>query len=225
MQRLTDGVYAFTQSIETDEGERAFNPAAVETDRGVLLVDAGLPGQTDALAAELDAAGADWADVWGVVVTHQDGDHAGGLSAVVERADPVVFAHELCAPYVDGREDPIKSDGDRYPPVPVDVELTDGVSFRTEAGPMRVVFTPGHAPGHVSLYLPEVGVLIAADALTADEEGLQGPSEHFTLDMPEAATSVERLAGLDVERVLCYHGGVVEADSGRIAEIAEEIQA
>ena len=223
MEQLTDGVYALTQTLETDEGSRAFHPAAVETDRGLVLLDVGLPGQADALADELADAGFDWSDVWAVLLTHQDGDHAGALATVVDETDAVVFAHETCARYVDGREDPIKGEGERYPPVPVDVELVDGERFRTAAGPMRVVFTPGHAPGHVSLYFPEAKLLIAADALTADEDGLQGPSEHFTLDMPEAAESVEYLATLDIETVHCFHGGTVAADSGRIAEIAESL--
>jgi len=226
MQELTDSVYALTQSIETDEGSRAFHPAAVETERGLVLLDVGLPGQADTLADELGAAGFDWSDVWAVVLTHQDGDHAGSLATVVSETDAVVFAHETCARYVDGREDPIKGEGDdRYPPVPVDVELVDGERFRTNAGPMRVVFTPGHAPGHISLYFPDAKVLVAADALTADEDGLQGPSEHFTLDMAEAAESVGVLATLDIETVHCYHGGTVEADSERIAVIAESLGA
>jgi len=40
MQRLTDGVYAFSQEIDADGGSRAFHPSAVETDRGLLLFDA-----------------------------------------------------------------------------------------------------------------------------------------------------------------------------------------
>jgi len=225
MERIAESVYALTQTLETDEGSRAFHPAAVETDRGVVLLDVGLPGQADALGDELAAAGFDWSDVWAVLLTHQDGDHAGALATVVEETDPVVFAHETCARYVDGREDPIKGEGDRYPPVDVDVELVGGVSFRTAAGPMDVVFTPGHAPGHVSLYFPEERLLLAADALTADEEGLQGPSERFTIDMDGAAESVRRLADLDVETVHCFHGGTVEADSDRIAEIADSLGA
>ncbi|MFC7140852.1 MBL fold metallo-hydrolase [Halosimplex aquaticum] len=225
MEELTGGVYALTETIETDDSERAFHPAAVETDRGLLLIDVGLPGQADALAAELAEAGFDWADVWAVLITHQDGDHAGALATVREETGAVVFAHEGCAPYVDGREDPIKGDGERYPPVPVDVELVGEERFRTAAGPMRVVYTPGHAPGHVSLYLPEERLLLAADALTAADGELQGPSEHFTLDMAEAGQSVARLAALDVERVLCYHGGAVAADDDRIAAIGESIAA
>ncbi|WP_123535315.1 MBL fold metallo-hydrolase [Halosimplex salinum] len=224
MERLTDGVYAFTETIETDDGERAFHPAAVETDRGLLLIDVGLPGQADALGDEIDRAGFEWADVWAVLLTHQDGDHAGSLAAVREETNAVVFAHEGCAPYVDGREEPIKGDGDRYPPVPVDVELVGEETFRTAAGPMRVVYTPGHAPGHISLYLPEEQLLIAGDALTAADGELRGPKPHFTPDVAEAGQSVARLSALNVERVLCFHGGVVAATDDRIAEIGESIE-
>jgi glyoxylase-like metal-dependent hydrolase (beta-lactamase superfamily II) len=221
MEELTEGVYAFTETVGTDEGERAFHPAAVETERGLLLVDAGLPGQAEALGAEIEAAGFAWADVWAVLITHQDGDHAGAVASVCEKTDAVVFAHEACAPYVDGREEPIKGDGERYPPVPVDVELVDEERFRTTAGPMEVVYTPGHAPGHVSLYLPDERLLLAADALTAADGQLQGPSEQFTLDMAEAGQSVARLASLAVDGVLCYHGGFAAADDDRIAAIGE----
>jgi len=224
MQRLADSVYAFPQRISRDGQEATFNPAAVETGRGVLLLDVGFPHAVDQLEDHLAELGHDLEDVWGVVLTHQDGDHVAGLSAVAERADPVVFAHTECAPYVDGRLDPIKGDeDDRYPPVPVDVEVTDGTTFRTDAGPMEVLFTPGHAPGHVSLYFPEPRLLVAADALTAADGELAGPSEEFTLDVPEAVESVGRLADEDVERTLCYHGGLVEQGTGKIARLWTEL--
>lgn len=217
---LADGVYAFPQTFDRGETEATINPSAVSTPKGVILIDVGFPGQLDTIEGHLADAGHSWDDVSAVLLTHQDGDHAAGLSQVVDRTDAVVYAHEECAPYVDGRKDPIKSgEGERYPPVPVDVELVDGVSFRTDAGPMEVVFTPGHTPGHVSLYFPEEGLVIAADALTADESGLSGPSEDYTPDMDRAVESARTLADRDVDRILCYHGGLVEADGDRIREV------
>lgn len=222
---LADGVYAFPQTISRDGQEATFTPAAVETDRGLLLVDVGFPHAIDQLENHLAEVGHGLDDVWAVLLTHHDGDHAAGLSAVVERADPLVFAHPEATPYVDGRLDPIKGDddGDRYPPVPVNVEVADGTTLRTAAGPMEVIHTPGHAPGHVSLYLPEARLLVAADALTAPEGELSGPSEEFTPDMPAAVESVGRLADEDVERTLCYHGGFVEQGTGAIARLWTEL--
>jgi glyoxylase-like metal-dependent hydrolase (beta-lactamase superfamily II) len=223
--QITEGVYAFPQTVDRDGVERTFYPSAVETPKGLLLVDVGLPGLTDQVEANLANAGFDWRDVRAVVLTHQDGDHAGGLAGVLEHTDATVYAHERCAPYVDGREHPIKSSaGERYPPADVDVELVDGVSFRTTAGPMDVVFTPGHAPGHVSLHLPDAGLLLAGDATVADEAGLAGPNEQYTPDMSEALDSLDRLAGLDFDRTLCHHGGLVEEGIDRLAELVGELR-
>lgn len=219
---LTAGVYAFPQTIERDGTENTIHPAAVETPNGVVLLDVGYQGLTDQIEDNLDEVDHGWDDVQAVVITHQDSDHAGALNEVIERTNAVVYAHERCVPYVDGREHPLKSPEDqRYPAVDVDVTLVDGVSFRTDAGPMEVVFTPGHAPGHLSLHFPDERLLIAADALTADENSLAGPSERYTLDMDEALESAAALADLDVDRTLCYHGGFVEEGAGRIREIVE----
>lgn len=219
---LTDGVYAFPQTIERGGTEQTFHPSAVETPSGLILVDVGFPGLTEQVETNLTEAGFEWSDVRAVVLTHQDGDHAGGLAAVLDHADATVYAHRRCAPYVDGRKHPIKSAGeDRYPPAPVDVELVDGVSFRTDAGPMDVVFTPGHAPGHISLHLPDAGLLLAGDATVADETGLAGPNEEFTPDMAIALESLERLSDLEFDQTLCHHGGFVLEGASRLADIVE----
>lgn len=222
---LADGVYAFPQSFEREESVTEIVPSAVATPKGVILIDVGFPGQTDTIESHLADAGYGWDDVSAVLITHHDGDHAGGLAEVVERTDAVVYAHPKCAPYVDGREDTIKSPaGERYPPVPVDVEVVDGVSFRTGAGPMDVVFTPGHTPGHLSLHFPEAGLVIAADAVVAQDGELVGPSEEFTLEMDEALSSLDRLAEREFDRILCFHGGLVEADGERLAAVVEGLR-
>jgi glyoxylase-like metal-dependent hydrolase (beta-lactamase superfamily II) len=220
---LADGVYAFELTLSRDGREAAFHPGAVETDRGLVLLDVGYPDTLDDLEAELDAIGRGWGDVWAAVITHHDADHAAALSAVVERADPVRLAHPDCAPYVDGRLEPIKGDGDRYPPVAVDVEVADGTTVRTAAGPMEIIHTPGHTPGHVALHLPEPKLLFAADALTASAGELAGPNEEFTPNLPQAIESVGRLAEEDIERTVCFHGGVVDQGTGMIARLWQEL--
>jgi glyoxylase-like metal-dependent hydrolase (beta-lactamase superfamily II) len=224
MQRIVSGVYALPLEYEFMGEQRTITPAAVETDRGLVLVDAGLPSHVDAIEAHLSDAGFAVADVATVLVTHQDADHAGGLANIAARADAAVVAHVDDAPYIAGDCHPIKSeDGERYPSTPVDVEVVEGVRFRTAAGAMRVVATPGHTPGHISLYFPKQRLLLAADALTAEEE-FGGPNEPFTPEMETAVESIGRLAGLDVERTLCYHGGLVEHAPDRIDAIHDSLR-
>lgn len=220
---LADGVYAFPVSVDRGDGVRTYHPSGVETDDGLVLVDAGLQGEVDRLEDSLDDEGFALADVETVLLTHHDGDHAGGLRRVVEASGASVFAHPAETPYVDGRAHPIKSEGSRYPAVPVDVEVVGGVSLSTTAGPVDLVETPGHSPGHLSVYLPDRRLLLAGDAMTV-RDGLSGPNERFTPDLVEATRSVGRLATLALEGVLCYHGGYVDADADDVAAVYESLR-
>lgn len=217
---LVPGVYSAPQTIEREGVENTIHPALVETAHGVIAIDVGYPGLLDQFESNLSDTGHTWDDVWAVLLTHQDGDHAGSLSAVLERTNAVVMAHERCSPYITGEKHPIKApEGERFPPAPVDLELIGGETFRTTAGPMTVHFTPGHAPGHLVVSFPAQELLLAADALTADETGLAGPSEEYTLNMEEALESAASLADLNFSQVLCYHGGLVEATGDDIRDI------
>jgi glyoxylase-like metal-dependent hydrolase (beta-lactamase superfamily II) len=217
---LPDGVHAL--DIEAGE-DRTLTPAALETDAGLVLVDVGLPDMADALEDALRDRGLDFEDVASVLLTHQDGDHAGCLAEVAGETGVPVLAHEDAAPFVTGERQPIKAGDDgRYPPAPVDVELVGGERVATEAGPARVIHTPGHAPGHVSLYFPEEQLLLAGDALTAETGDLAGPKPQYTPAPAEAARSVRRLAERRIETVLCFHGGPVAVDPADLDRAAAE---
>jgi len=220
--RLADHAYAFPLTFEMMGREMTINPAGVETDDDLLLFDAGMTGGIDDLAAALAEHDFAVADVEAVVVTHQDVDHAGCLADVVAESDATVYAHEADAPYVEGERELIKSSEERpmsYEGVPVDVQLVGGETFRTAAGPLDVVHTPGHTPGHCSLFLRDAGLLFAADALNVEDGELTGPRERATPDVETARESVETLAGLDVREVLCYHGGRIDANADDVAAL------
>ena len=90
---------------------------------------------------------------------------------------------------------------------------------------MRVVFTPGHTPGHMSLYLERTKTLLAGDALLADDGRLMGPnpSPLVTPDLALAYRSVQKLAELDVQTIVCYHGGVVQVEANeQLRRVAQE---
>ena len=108
-------------------------------------------------------------------------------------------------------------------PVRVDEHVEDGDRLDL-AGGTRVIFTPGHTPGHLSLYLEQPKVLVAGDALTAEGGHLNGPNPPLTLDVREAARSVRRLADLEIDTIVCYHGGVVGEDAnGQLRRVLQEV--
>lgn len=218
---IADHVYTLPVTLELGGAERTFTPSAVDTEHGLILVDTTLPGHADVLEAALAEHGFGFEDVRFIVLTHHDGDHAGALATVQAETDAPTFAHWAEAPYVDGREFPLKSEDERYPAARVDIEAIDGVGFTTKAGPLELVETFGHTPGHCSLHLPEERLLLAGDALTAAEGELHGPAEQHTLEMDRAAESVAKLGELAIDRTVCFHGGAVDAGSERIREIAD----
>ncbi len=216
---LPNGVYDLPIDVAFGDREMTLTPTVVETPRGLLLLDVGMPDGIDDLADALDDEGLALDDTWAVVLTHQDIDHAGCLATVVERTDAVVFAHEDDAPYIEGEKELLKSSEERpmeIEPTTVDVRLTGGETFTTDAGPMEVVYTPGHTPGHVSCYFPEGKLVITADALNAPEGELVGPREGATPEMETAWESVEILSKRDIDHAVCFHGGYVEDGTERI---------
>lgn len=221
--QLTDHVYALPLDFEFGGREMRLYPTAIETPRGLLLVDAGPLGVLDQLEDGLAEHGHALADVAYLLISHQDFDHVGGAAGVVEAADPVVIAHAGDAPYVDGTRDLLKNPGDEpipYDPVPVDIELQGGERFRTDAGPLEAIHTPGHTPGHTSFYLPEPDLLVTADAMNS-LDGLGLPPADATPEMPEAKESILALAELDPARLHCYHGGPTDAGAAEMRAIAE----
>ena len=234
--RVADGVYVLPIPRGSREAEGFLNLTLIlDYENGNTLVDTGLPGQAEVIASALANAGIGVRDIRRIIFTHQDLDHVGSGASLVRQSGARVLAHAAEAPYIGGELKPLKPTPEmleqrpqmreilqRLEPVGVDESLQDGERLDL-AGGTRIVFTPGHTPGHTSLYLERTKVLVAGDALTAEEGRLNGPNPAVTLDTDEAACSVRRLAELDVETVVCYHGGVVSEDAnGQLQRIVEE---
>jgi len=221
----------------------AFYGLANAGDRQWVLVDAALPGtagQIAQAAAERFGPGARPA---AIIMTHGHFDHVSALLELAERWDAPVYAHELERPYLDGRAaypppDPTVGGGlmsllsPLYPRGPVDV----GARLRTLPADGSVPFmpgwrwlhTPGHAPGHVSLWRESDRALVVGDAFitTAQESAyaaatqkpeLHGPPMYFTPDWVSAKASVERLAALEPEVAVTGHGRAMRGPEMRAA--------
>lgn len=216
--RLSEHVYSLVLETITPAGQSmSLNLAAITDPQGGLtLVDAGLPGMEEALRAALEQDGLDLSALRRVIVTHHDLDHIGGLPAVVRETGAEVWTSADERPFVQGEVSPQKRPG--TPPfealkaLRVARVLQDGEVLPL-AGGVRVVATPGHTVGHLSLYVEADGVLIAGDALTSEDGTLHGPNPQFTPDAPLATRSVGKLADLPVTGILTYHGGFVSEDA------------
>ena len=83
-----------------------------------------------------------------------------------------------------------------------------------------MIYTPGHTPGHISLYLEKQKTLIAGDILVVDEGKLITSADNLNYDNELNMKSLKKLINYDIETVICYHGGIYKDNvNKRIAEL------
>ncbi len=211
------------------------HPTLLWDDQNVILVDTGFPGQLPALKEAMGQAGVPFNRLNKIILTHHDLDHIGGLRAILNEIHPapVVYAHRIEQPYIDGTSTPLKlahmesnfaalpaeqqaffqqfKQGFQNSFAPVDQSLEDG-EVLPFCGGIRVVFTPGHTLGHISLLHLPSRILIAGDLLNCSPGDLAIPASRMNHDDAQLKASLKKLLPLEISGVICYHGGFFTGD-------------
>lgn len=180
---VTSGIFSLDgQDFEVDN-----NVWLVGDDEEVLIVDAAHDAATI-----LAAVGG--RRVVGIVCTHSHNDHVNAVQALLPSIAGPAYLHP--------------ADTMLWEVVNADVPfspLADGDRISIAGTEAEVIHTPGHSPGGVCVYLPELGVLLSGDTLFHGGPGATGRS--FS-DFPTILDSIrERLLTLPGgTRVLTGHG-------------------
>lgn len=187
-----------------------------------------------------------------IVLTHGHFDHTGSVAQLAKEWEVPVYAHTMELPYLTGLSpypppDPWAGGGlmtylsPLFPAGPIDI--TEHIKALPEDGSIpglpewRYIYTPGHSPGHISLFRKRDKVLIAGDAfVTTQQESaicsmmqtkkLSGPPRYFTCDWQKAAGSVKTLAKLEPETVATGHGQIMKGEEMRkmLYKLADQFQ-
>jgi glyoxylase-like metal-dependent hydrolase (beta-lactamase superfamily II) len=201
-------------------------------DREWVLVDTGLPYSAWRILQVAKKRFGSSSRPKAIILTHGHFDHVGAVQKLAKRWDVPVYAHELELPYLTGQADYLPPDptvggglmsfiSPLYPrrgidlgkyakPLPADGTLPPLSKWRW-------IHTPGHTPGHISLFRDTDRVLIAGDAfITVKQESLaavvtqrqdiHGPPMYFTTDWEASRDSVKRLAALRPAIAATGHG-------------------
>lgn len=187
---------------------------------GLILIDTGLPGAERQILDFIQQLGHLPEDLKAIVLTHSDIDHAGSARALQELTGAQVWSGLEEKPHLEGALPPLRTPpahllsqlpadltvrlGQGPTPVQVNRVLSDGDML---PGGWRVLLTPGHTPGHLSVFHPEPGVLVAGDAVMV--KGGQVVFPENSMDVQLAGQSLSRLTRLDVRHLIAHHGGEV----------------
>jgi glyoxylase-like metal-dependent hydrolase (beta-lactamase superfamily II) len=101
-----------------------------------------------------------------ILITHAHFDHVGGLSALEAHSKAPVFLHHDALPMLAGVAASARRWGleIRQPEVP-EASLADGQVIRVGERHLVALYTPGHAPGHLSFYAEAEGLVFDGDVL------------------------------------------------------------
>ena len=197
------------------------NAYLLETDDGLVLVDAGWPNKTEVIFRAVQESGHNPADIRHLVLTHGHIDHAGSAAEVRRRTGARTYAHAADLELINkGKaERPgttvtpgiipafayrffIKPGGTTYESCAVDQTLSDGETLPM-ANDIEVVHSPGHCAGHVALLSRKEGILIAGDICS----NIMGLSYSvLNEDRALARKSILHVAAYPFEQAVFGHG-------------------
>jgi glyoxylase-like metal-dependent hydrolase (beta-lactamase superfamily II) len=185
MVRILDGIYQLKVPLPGDLGDT--NVYLISGSEGWLMVDTGWesPEALSALRSELAQGGIELEDISSIIITHFHPDHIGLAKAIQEESGAKVLLHREEARYVQGKfvlSEILERTGKwarvlevkkvegftpsefSFPSLPeVDVVLQGGEEIVWGDLHLRVIWTPGHSPGHICLYEPQKGLLFSGD--------------------------------------------------------------
>jgi len=212
------------------------NVFLIQLDRGYLLLDCGMRTRAcqEALAAALSLVGMEWTDIRQIVLSHLHPDHFGLAAEVKRRSGAPLAMHRVEADLVLPRwrdedflvrhtswlaehgvpaaESEQISQASRgitefIEPVEADQKLEDGDRIPVRGGVLELIWSPGHSPGLLTLYLPQRKLYFSSDHMIEKITPNIGLHSHSAENpLADYLRSLERVHALDIDLILSSHG-------------------
>jgi len=124
---------------------------AITTSDGIILIDSGQQGRTEAIVEEMRKVGLDPADVKYILLGHGHGDHYGGAAYFQERYGTRVGTSAADWDLIHPPDRPVNSGRQNETPRPErDLVLEEGTPVRLGDQTVHVIAIPGHTPGSLA---------------------------------------------------------------------------
>lgn len=228
---LVPGIYDFGGGYFNAGNTKAF---LIEYGDGLILIDTLYNNDAHLILEELQSIGKTAEDIKHIVMTHGHRGHLGGLDVIKRLSNAPIYGHPWEADIISGDRkrqtvdvfvtDPIQSwpiifigeltsRFNKHVGRPVDVLVNEG----DQIGPLQVLHTPGHTPGHLAFYWPERRMLFTGDAFVTWPRYCPG-WPNAMLNVPQSWETLDRLATLDVDIICPGHGDSITSNGSAILQ-------
>ncbi len=246
---IMPGIYQFRLPVLPFLREDT-NVYLIRGDEGWLLLDVGwdTPQAIAALEQQLREVGLEFKDISQIVITHAHPDHYGMAAKIKQFSHAALVMHQKEIEYVETRyikidalvkettewlrlngvpEEELSAQSkslqsllDYVTPIMPDTVLMGGELISTGPFQLQVLWTPGHAPGHICLYEQEKRVLFSGDhilPITTTNVGIHFSANAASLD--DYLDSLAKMKKLDVDLILPAHEHIFRGLQQRIEEL------
>jgi len=192
--------------------------ALINDDSSITLVDCGLKGSYKKLIKDLARIGKHPKDVANILLTHAHDDHVGGAAKMIEACEVKnVLMHEEDSHLPPIGKTPFRDDSrlsgkimkllpDKgYEPFEITKKLKDGEIINT-AGGLKVIHTPGHTDGHISLLHLESETLITGDSIFNMTSRMTWALSGFCVNYKQSQETAKKFLDIDFKNACFTHG-------------------
>jgi glyoxylase-like metal-dependent hydrolase (beta-lactamase superfamily II) len=245
MKEIFPGIFQMTLTL-SGFSPSSVNIYLVKDHCDYLLIDTGwdTPESVQSMYSQISEAGIDYSRVRRVIVTHCHIDHMGMIGKLKESNKARFYIHQNELELIRIRF----NDGDTYipmtdkfleshgvplselaqpdfvlPPINLaqpDVLLAGGEEIAVGEYILRVINTPGHTPGHISLYEPSKKLLFSGDVLLPTiATNAAFHVQHMVNPLQQYLNSLATLRKLEIDFVIPGHEYIFSNHRQRIDEL------
>jgi glyoxylase-like metal-dependent hydrolase (beta-lactamase superfamily II) len=201
-----------------------------EKEDDLTLIDTCFRSELPKLEDYIKNVGYELKQIRRIILTHVHIDHSQATNELRKKVaeDVKIYAHWIDAAYLSQNpsyhgppshkqikelfekfgvkmEDLVKRFGPMtVDPIHTDEQIQDGDTI----GSLKVIHTPGHTPGHISLYSERHRIIFGADFLFKSVFGVEGlfiPHAVVSIDPVTAAISAKRISKVNFDKLLLAH--------------------
>jgi len=196
--KLLDNLHAYIWQEQDNNCNTYIIPNVLDNEKHVVIdpghVKTPAMGQPalEMLFKEMEGDGLDPGAIGLVILTHCHSDHSEAAKTLKETLQALVTVHPAESAI-------LKRQGCSADFFVQEGNLDLGKNGSTK---LNIFHTPGHSPGHITVYMPEEKILMAGDLIFYRSIG--------RTDLPggngnQMKQSINRMSNLDIECLLCGH--------------------